>query len=85
MSVVKRGDTEITDRYRPRKLGEIIGNESTIKAMKGILAEGNKRTKSMILFGNAGCVVGDTFVTVRKKSDKNAHKINIINPKPDNP
>lgn len=54
MSVIKRGGNDITDRYRPRRFQEVIGNEQIINAMKNILAEGETRNKVYMYMGSPG-------------------------------
>lgn len=54
MSLIKRGDGDIADRYRPRKFGEIIGNAANVKALLGDLKEGDRRSKCTIFIGSSG-------------------------------
>ena len=44
--------------------------------------EGSDERFAACIWGHSGCVLGDTIVRVRKKSDKGTHKINIV---PSNP
>ena len=54
MSLVRRGNGDITDRYRPRKFGEIVGNDANVKVLKGMLKEGDQRGKSGFFCGSKG-------------------------------
>ena len=54
MSVVKRGVTSIIERYRPRRFSEVIGCESTKKALEKWMSQGNNRSKNIILSGASG-------------------------------
>ena len=54
MSLVRRGDIEITKRYRPRRLSEIVGNKSTVKSMQKCIEMGSKRQGAYLLHGPAG-------------------------------
>ena len=54
MSLVKRGDYEITKRYRPRRFSEVVGNKSTIKSLTKSIDIGNKRQGSYLFHGPPG-------------------------------
>ena len=84
MSLVRRGDVEITQRYRPRRLSEIVGNKPTVKAMYKCIEMGDKRQHTLLLKGESGCVLPDTLIKVRKISNEGETLLTINMPQPDN-
>ena len=85
MSLVRRGDVEITQRYRPRRLSEMVGNQSTVKAMQKCIEMGGKRQRTFMYLGASGCVLPDTLIKVRKISDEGETPLTINMPQSDNP
>jgi len=78
MSLVKRGDFEITKRYRPRRFSEIVGNKSTIQALTKSIELGNKRQGSYLFHGQPGC--GKTTVARILAMGLNCEKGDTVEP-----
>jgi len=57
------------------KLDPVVGREKEIERVSQILSR--RKKNNPILIGEPGCVVGDTYITVKKVSNTNSH--NIIN------
>ena len=55
MSVVKRGEVAINERYRPMRFSEVIGCEIPKKTLTKFITQGNKRAKTLLLVGSSGC------------------------------
>ena len=54
MDLVARGDKAINERYRPMKFSEIIGCESTKKALTKWMEQGTKRSRALLCYGTSG-------------------------------
>ena len=54
MSLVKRGEQQIIERYRPRKFSEVIGCDATKKSLTRWMEQGEGRSKSLMLWGASG-------------------------------
>lgn len=67
--LVQRGDKAINERYRPQTFHEIIGNVETKRSLAGWMERGDKRSRSLLLTGESGCVDENTVIKVRKISD----------------
>lgn len=67
--LVQRGDKAINERYRPRTFHEVIGNTETKRSLAGWMERGSKRSASILLTGDSGCVDENTIIKVRKISD----------------
>lgn len=55
MSVVKRGQIQIIERYRPRRFSEVIGCESVKSSLEKWMKQGESRSKVLLLKGDSGC------------------------------
>ena len=55
MSIVKRGDVSIIERYRPRKFSQVLGCDSVKKSLTRWMEQGKSRSHNLILCGASGC------------------------------
>ena len=55
MSVIKRGQVQIIERYRPRKFSEVIGCDSVKSSLEKWMNQGDSRSKVLLLKGSSGC------------------------------
>lgn len=58
------------------KLDPVIGRDQEINRIAQILSR--RKKNNPIIIGEPGCVVGDTMIEVRKISEENRHKIEIM-------
>ena len=54
MGVKKRGNGDITKRYRPRRLTEIAGNEGIVQSLIKSIDQGDDRAKTYLFTGEPG-------------------------------
>ena len=54
MSLVRRGEVQIIERYRPRKFSEVVGCEATKKSLTKWMEQGESRSKALMLWGASG-------------------------------
>lgn len=76
--LVQRGDKAINERYRPCTFHQVIGNESTKKALAGWIEKGNKRTRSILLTGDSGA--GKTTMARILAMGLNCEQGDTVNP-----
>lgn len=56
MTIIRRNaNADICTRYRPRRLSEVIGNETQVRAIKKAFEQGEARPKVMCFIGDRGC------------------------------
>lgn len=53
MSIVRRGNQQICERYRPRRLSQLYGNEGAVNSLKEILAKPEKERQKVYLFAGS--------------------------------
>lgn len=55
MSLVRRGNEQIIERYRPRRFSEVVGCEAVKKSLTKWMEQGESRSKAILLYGSSGC------------------------------
>lgn len=76
--LVERGNKGIIERYRPRRFHELVGNEMTKKALANWMAQGEKRSKSLLFVGPSGC--GKTTISRILAMGLNCEHGDTVNP-----
>lgn len=53
MAVVRRGNQQICERYRPRRLSELYGNQGAVKSLQQILSKSPQERQKVYLFAGS--------------------------------
>lgn len=53
MSIVRRGNQEICERYRPRRLSELYGNEGAVNSLREVLSKAPQERQKVYLFAGS--------------------------------
>ena len=78
MGVIRRGQKQIIQRYRPRKFSEVIGNESIKKNLIKWMQQGKQRSTNLLFVGQSGC--GKTTISKILAMGLNCQKGDTVEP-----